>query len=426
MKINPFKPGSIAGPGAFAGRAAELTSIDRCLYQTKNGNPSHFLIHGERGIGKSSLLFATELTARGEVTTMEDNLTLNFIPLSLSLEASDTYSDTINRVGRLLSGALDERQQFRAMLKSAWKFFTRWTVMGVKYDTEDSTTHTESQLVENLADSFAKADTALTTNIDGFLILIDEADRAKNSDLGRFLKLFTEQLTRRNCSRVAIGIAGITDVIDLLKSSHESAIRILLQMRLDPLLPDERLQVIRQGIEGANKKNAQKTTIHADAAQLISKLSEGYPHFIQQYAYSAFDADMDDHIMTDDVIAGAYSENGALDQLGARYFEGMYSDEIDSDDYRKVLKVMAADASGEYISRKQIKLASGLKDTTLSNALAAMSKRHIVTKHREKSGLYKLPTGSFKAWILARARKEEQQKAAPPVPPDASENKQQS
>ena len=154
-----------------------------------------------------------------------------------------------------------------------------------------------------------------------------------------------------------------------------------------------------------------------EAAQRIAHLSEGYPHFIQQYAYSAFEADMDDNITIEDVMAGAYGENGALDQLGTRYFEGMYSDEIDSDDYRRVLKVMAADNS-EYISRKQIKTSSGLKETTLTNALKALSKRHIVLRHREKSGMYKLPSGSFRAWILAKAQKEKQQSL--PLPPVGS------
>jgi hypothetical protein len=245
--------------------------------------------------------------------------------------------------------------------------------------------------------------------------MIDEADKGcSSSQLGEFIKIFTEQLTRRKCERVCLGLAGISDVIDKLKASHESSVRILHHMRLEPLLPQERLDALKLGIEAADKKNSVATAMQPDAAQLIAQLSEGYPHFIQQYAYSAFEVDMDHNITIEDVTAGAYGENGALDQLGARYFEGMYSDEIDSDDYRTVLKTMAAD-NNEWMTRKQIKAASGLKDTTLTNALSAMSKRHIIQRHREKSGLYKLPSGSFRAWILAKAKKEKQQLL--PLPP---------
>lgn len=73
MKYNPFKSGSIVHPGMFAGRIDELKSIDNYFFQTKNGNGSSFIIHGERGIGKSSLLFLTELIARGEIISISDN-----------------------------------------------------------------------------------------------------------------------------------------------------------------------------------------------------------------------------------------------------------------------------------------------------------------------------------------------------------------
>jgi hypothetical protein len=193
-------------------------------------------------------------------------------------------------------------------------------------------------------------------------------------------------------------------------------------MRLETLSLTERLSVVKQGLEVANTQNSTKTSIKSDAAQQIAQLSEGYPHFIQQYAYSAFESDTDDEITVADVLSGAYAENGALDQLGTRYFEGMYSDEIDSDDYRRVLKVMAED-NAEYISRKQIKTTSGLKETTLTNALKALSKKHIVLRHREKNGFYKLPSGSFRAWLLAKTKKESPQ-PLPPVSPDGDGSKQ--
>ncbi len=55
-RYNPFRPGSIVTPGMFSGRYNELVAMERALFQTKNGNPLNFLIHGERGIGKSSVL----------------------------------------------------------------------------------------------------------------------------------------------------------------------------------------------------------------------------------------------------------------------------------------------------------------------------------------------------------------------------------
>jgi hypothetical protein len=55
-RYNPFKPGSVIHSGMFAGRHEEVQLIERCLLQTQQDSPEHFMILGERGIGKSSLL----------------------------------------------------------------------------------------------------------------------------------------------------------------------------------------------------------------------------------------------------------------------------------------------------------------------------------------------------------------------------------
>ncbi|MGH9726002.1 MAG: ATP-binding protein, partial [Candidatus Acidiferrales bacterium] len=78
-KTNPFKPDGIVAPGMFAGRLDEITAIERSLAQTKNGNPHHFLIQGERGIGKSSLFLYVQLIASGTIPL--DNKTMRFLTI---------------------------------------------------------------------------------------------------------------------------------------------------------------------------------------------------------------------------------------------------------------------------------------------------------------------------------------------------------
>ena len=51
----------------FVGRLDELDTIERALFQSKNGNPQHFLVQGERGIGKSSLFTFVEAIADGRL-----------------------------------------------------------------------------------------------------------------------------------------------------------------------------------------------------------------------------------------------------------------------------------------------------------------------------------------------------------------------
>src|SRR5713101_3502575 len=84
-RYNPFRPGNIVSPGMFSGRYEELEGTEHALFQTKNGNPHHFLIEGERGIGKSSLLFSLQMVASGLVDPLEGSK-FNFLTLSLELE----------------------------------------------------------------------------------------------------------------------------------------------------------------------------------------------------------------------------------------------------------------------------------------------------------------------------------------------------
>ena len=85
MKINPFRPGHIVTPGMFAGRGEELVTLEGVLFQTRAKNPQHFLITGERGIGKSSLLYYLQLIAKGRIDTTE-NAKFRFLTVSTELD----------------------------------------------------------------------------------------------------------------------------------------------------------------------------------------------------------------------------------------------------------------------------------------------------------------------------------------------------
>ena len=78
----------------------------------------------------------------------------------------------------------------------------------------------------------------------------------------------------------------------------------------------------------------------------------------------------------------------------------MYTDEIRSDDYRKVLQVIAKHTPEE-VSRKQIIDETKLKTHTVDNALTALKKRGTIIPISGRGGVFKLPSRSFAAWIQA-------------------------
>ena len=381
----------------FAGRYEEITGLEQILFQTLNGNSSHFLIHGERGIGKSSLLLLINYIARGKMSLFKDRA-YSFLTVNIELEPSDTYSNIVRKSARELQREIDKNESVKKLLKDVWAFITNWEVLGVKYSREQVPAEV---MLEELAEKLCIVGDKLQTTEAGLFLFIDEADKPPiEANLGAFVKVLTERLTKRGCSNVGIGVVGISDVISKMRRSHESSVRIFTPFELGPLLQQERKEVVQKGLAEAEKKNGFKVAIDEAALEMLATISEGYPHFIQQYAYSAFDEDKDNTIDLKDFWKALTKENGALHQLGMRYFEKMYSKEIYSDDYRKVLQVMSQNPT-EYTSRQEIIKKSGLKTHTVDNALTAMRKKSIILVKSGKKGQYRLPSRSFATWISA-------------------------
>ncbi len=158
--------------------------------------------------------------------------------------------------------------------------------------------------------------------------------------------------------------------------------------------------MIRKGLKVAQETNGVATLISVGAENRISELSEGYPHFIQEFAYNAFDVASDNSIGEEHVLEGAFMERGAFYQLGVKYFQEQYFEQIGSDEYRTVLRAMAQHLDG-WVTKAQIRSAVNLKEYTLNNAISALKERNILLSRPGKKGEYRLPTKSFAVWINA-------------------------
>ncbi len=393
----------------FIGRLDEIKTIERCLFQTKNGNPQHFLVQGERGIGKSSLFFLVSGFADGRIPPM-NTISMNFLVLSVDLGNVASQLDIVRAIARELKSQINKIKAGTEAAKKVWDFLSSWEILGVKYNRPTDTVPHADDARDELIDQITALCAENGCEIDGIFIIIDEADAPPvEAGLGEFLKTFTERLTKRGCNKVLVGLAGLPTLLGKLRASHESSPRIFSILTLEPLENEERMDVVRRGLEIANERNADQTSISNDALQLLAELSEGYPHFVQQFSYSSFEANDDYAIDVADVLQGSYGDRGAIEQLGNKYFNEMYYGKISSDDYRKVLDAMSTH-SDAWVSRKEIVQESGVKQTTVANAMNALKARNIILSDTSRQGYYKLPTKSFAAWINA-IRSVEERKA---------------
>jgi Cdc6-like AAA superfamily ATPase len=273
----------------FVGRVTELDKLEAALLQTRAGQSANFMLTGERGIGKTSLLDYLKDVAAGLIDIGSEKV--SFLVIETDIDQKTTQLGLVRKVELGLRRELGKSEKARQWLSTAWQFLQRAEAAGISLkQTRDS----EADLaIEEFAYSLAETVNRVTNassgdtfsaKYDGLLLLIDEADNASaDLGLGSFTKLLLERLQRQNCERVMVGLAGLPELRQVLLDSHPSSLRVFEEIPLGRLTDDEVKAVIRICLERANKLNEQKTTITPAAEQTLINLSEGYPHFIQQF-----------------------------------------------------------------------------------------------------------------------------------------------
>ena len=379
----------------FAGRRDEIKAIRAILAQTRVGNAGHFLIFGERGIGKSSLMVAAAALAADSADG------LPFLVVDVTLTKSDTEAVIASRIASKIQQkvGLKRLKDAPTALQEAWDFVRRLEVAGVKLNPSEQIVGA-LDVADKLVGALEKTTELLKDDFAGVVIVIDEADTAGIA-LGSLIKRTIDSLGK-GTDRVSFGVAGLPELPNLMKQGHESSLRGFRHFLIEPLEPQERREVVDLGLAEARVSYGLDVRLDENASSIIAALSDGYPHFIQQFAYSAFDADDDMVISAEDVYAGAVSDGGALPSLGNAIFHTQFYSEVRSPNAREVLGALAASEmadSGCWISKAELRTMVDLKETTLTGCLKSLSDKHIILKDPERLGYYRVPSWGFAWWI---------------------------
>src|SRR3989338_973545 len=401
-KANPFTPHSPVHTGMFVGRYFEIEALDKSLIQAKNSNPTHLLILGERGIGKTSLLNLAQMFACGEFPWKDEKH--NFLTVRISLDENICIADLALNLRRAIEREISKENPEIAWLKKSWEFLSRFEAAGVAYRKEESANNS-SQLIQefiySLIDTIKslKDPTFVGQKKDGLVILIDEADKAsKNLNLGTFLKNLSEALISENQNNILFILSGLPNVRNVLIESHESSLRLFQELNLKPLSQEDTVNVIQRGLDKSEKESGIKILVDEQAKKLFFLYSEGYPHFVQQIGFSAFEVNDDQLINETDVDTGFFGKHGALEQIGQRYYVRSFSTDIATDLQREILTIMS-EKWNNWVSREQIKKKFTGKEYSLNNGIRALIDKGIIIPRDVVKGQYRLQWASFAFWI---------------------------
>ncbi len=385
----------------FAGRHNEIIGVEKALFQTKNGNHQNILFIGERGIGKSSLLLMTRVLATHKY---------NFVPILISLSDDTDLKGFAYKIQDGLERQLSGLNKALGVLKKVWKFAKTVDIPGAPSIKLEEDSRTESQVIDDIVYSLASTIKSLTSDSqlkelgmskkkDGLIILIDEADKASGKlKLGSFLKYLNETLGAEEANNFLLVVAGLPNVREVLRKSHESSLRLFTEYELKPLIKSEVEHVIRSGLQESNEmdKTVPPLTIDENAINKVFDYSEGYPHFVQQIGASTFDRNTDNAITESDVLTGFFSSGGALELIGNRYYRYLYS--ICSKEEKRVLKIIAKNWNGWVTSEEIRKIYDG-KPSTLHSCLRSLKEKEVILKKEGARGEYRLQLGSFAFWV---------------------------
>ena len=396
---NPFVPNGDPTSERFAGRSEEIESAERSLVQACNHTPEHFLFEGERGIGKTALMSQVRELASGRIRSEISDETYNFICVSVELGGCESQMQIVQKIVSELIWQVEDLKTINTA-KKFLDFCTRFEGFGFKFNKKAE----DEQDIDGACIEFVQMVTGCVKSgffNDGILFLLDEADAPPSSaNLGQLLKSLCEKLEKMKCKNAIFGIAGLPTLRRKLAESHGSAPRLFKVNTLTTMSDEDCEKGVNLCIKMGNdvNKDEHAKTMTPEAMKKIIAYAEGYPHFLQQFCSCAWQEDTDNVICENDVEVGAHHPQGAIAQLGKKFFDSMYFDSIGSDSYRHVLDVMAQ-YEDRWVKKSEIGQTNQISDSQLKSALKVLTSKEIILKDPARDGYYRLPTKSFGVWI---------------------------
>jgi len=299
MIANPFSPGAGSPPPELAGRDAILLQARVLFKRIQTGRSERsMLMTGLRGVGKTVLLNEMERLAKAEgYHTILFEVYENK-PLALQL---------IPQLRRLLfeldrlAGAGHKVRRGIAVLKSfigSVKVTMGDLEIGLDIEPERGAADSGDLEVDlpNLFSAVAEAAQERNTSL---AILIDEVQYLDKQEMGALI-VAMHKMQQRQLPLVLIG-AGLPILPGLAGESKSYAERLFHFPDIGPLPQEESFKAIKDPIESAGE------SITPDALNLIYALTQGYPYFLQEWGYQAWN-----HASASPITVGTIRETSTI------------------------------------------------------------------------------------------------------------------
>ena len=376
----------------LCGRVEQIEQIRRAFHSPGR----QVFIHGDRGVGKSSLAIAM-----GNYLSPEDRA-----PVQVACNGQD-FQTLIRDIGNQLLSFLPVGP-------------SKTTKRSVGIQKFGISAMLETQLQERAVPTLASINEAVSVlrycaeaDQGEPVVILDEFDKIASS---KDRELFADLIKQLGDQRVPIKVffTGIGTSLEDLLADHHSCYRYIEAVHLQPLDWEGRLEIIRGAADalGVSVDNASEFRIGA--------MSDGFPHYIhlvcEKLFWGAFDDDQAVAVTRPDLYMQAVVEavKGIEPTLKRLYEEATHKY---NDDYQEVLWAVADHhefkrrSSDIYVSYCDImkqrpgrKLLDRSKFNQRMNALKQVSHGEVL--HGSRQGWYELREPILRGYIRLRAEME--------------------
>lgn len=250
--LSPARP--LQSEEFLRGRTEQLTGIKQALYQPGR----HVLIHGFRGVGKSSL---AQTAAYGLSSGSDAD------PIVIGCDSKSTFGSVIRDVFNeaISQNPLVEKKvsEYGIGFASFGVSLGNTTTVQEGPPGEPGSLNEAVRLVQFLCREYAESP----------VIVIDEFDQIDSISEQEYFTAFIKQISDKHVPAKFI-FCGLGESVDAIMSGHGSADRYFHTVGLGQLPWEARYEIVEHAAQSLGIDIDQTTTIR------IARISDGFPHYV--------------------------------------------------------------------------------------------------------------------------------------------------
>jgi type II secretory pathway predicted ATPase ExeA len=311
---NPYAPGAGMPPPELAGREELLSNAKTAIRRTKSPKVSaRSLIYvGLRGVGKTVLLNEIQHYADSQNCIADMIEASKTMPLSkaliATLRAALLKLDRQKGVSEKVKRGLRILQSFIATVK------VTYADVDISLDLEPEQGVADSgDLTRDLPELFVAVGEAARSRDSSVVILIDEIQNLPMAEFEALI-MAVHRVNQQRLPVLVIG-AGLPLLVRLSGEAKSYAERLFEYPEIGPLSPEEATRAL------VDPAAAEGVAFDGAAVQRIIEATGGYPYFIQEWAYQAWNIAKKSPITLSDI---ELTDAVVMQRLDANFFRSRY------------------------------------------------------------------------------------------------------